>query len=183
MKFIKITALSVLMLTVAGAQAGIWDTISSAASSYFNQSTQPVAQPTQLGIPTAVGQTAEQNQIVAIQNNVTQIIAQVRQMVPAVTKAVTTQDFTSVLALAEPAKNVLTLGMSTAKSIQQLISTNPQDKGAVAGIIAQLNPVIKPLADQVRALANSAGFPKSFILNTIASGLEQVPTLLTTAIR
>ena len=71
--------------------------------------------------------------------------------------------------------------MSTAKSIQQVVAANPQIKGVIAGLINQIAPVIAPLANQIRTLAASSGWGTSFVLKTIASGLEQIPQLLNQA--
>ncbi|CAN5121054.1 hypothetical protein BH09DEP1_BH09DEP1_1650 [soil metagenome] len=178
MKFNKVIALSIAMLTVAGAQAGWLDQIGGMLGTQ-----QPAPTPVQLGQVPLAGQSTEAASIATVKNNVTQIIAKVQAMIPAVTAAVTTQNFSNVAALAAPAQELLALGMSTAKSIQQLVATYPQDKGVIAGIVSQLNPVIAPLAAQIRTMAASAGFGSSFVLKTIASGLEQVPALLTSATR
>lgn len=199
MKFTKIAVLSITLLTVAGAQAGWLDTLTGnqpaatatqpATNDWASQlgglfgGQQPAQTPAQLGIPNYAGQSNETAAIAQIRQNISTMIAKVQQMAPAITNAVTQKDFTSAAALAAPAKDLLTLGMSTAKSIQQLVAANPNAKGVVAGLVNQLTPAIAPLAAQIRTMAASAGWGTSFVLKTIASGLEQVPQLLTQAIQ
>lgn len=202
MKFTKIAVLSITLLTVAGAQAGWLDTLTgnstatatatqpatndwaSQLGGLFGQSQKPAQAPTQLGLPPVGAQTSnEAAAIASIRQNIATMIAKVQQMAPAITAAVTKKDFSSAAALAAPAKDLLTLGMSTAKSIQQLVASNPNAKGVVAGLVNQLTPAIAPLAAQIRTMAESAGWGTSFVLKTIASGLEQVPQLLTQAIQ
>lgn len=176
MKFTKLAVLSIALLTAAGAQANWLDSLVGNPT--------PAATPAQLGLPAAGAQTSNEAAAVAgIKQNIAAMIAKVQQMAPAITNAVTNKDFTSAAALAEPAKDLLTLGMSTAKSIQQLVATYPDTKGVVVGLVNQLTPAIAPLAAQVRTMAASAGWGASFVLKTIAAGLEQVPQLLTAALR
>lgn len=198
MKFTKVIALSIALVTVAGAQAAGWlDTLTGtpqvqvpaqqpASGGWMDQlgglfGQKPAPAPAQLGqlpvgsVPTqaaAVGQ---------IRQDLNAIIAKVQEMAPAITTAVTNKDFTSAAALAGPAKDLLTLGMSTAKNIQQVVAVNPQAKGVISGLVGQLSPMITPIAAQIRTMAASAGWGTSFVLKTIASGLEQIPQLLTQA--
>lgn len=198
MKFTKVIALSIGLLTVAGAHAGWLDTLTgntasvpaqqpAAGSDWMSQlggmfGQQPASTPTQLGLPPVGAAPSNQAAAIAgIQQNISAIIAKVREMTPAITAAVTNKDFTSAAALAAPAKDLLTLGMTTAKNIQQVVAANPQVKGVVAGLVNQLSPMIAPVAAQIRTLAASAGFGTSFVLKTIATGLEQIPQLLNQA--
>lgn len=197
MKFTKIIALSIALLTVAGSQAGWFDTSTGDAVSAQQQPAsggwmdqlggmfgqKPATQPTQLGQPPITAPSNQATAIAAIQQNIAAIIAKVREMTPAITAAVTNKDFTSAAALAAPAKDLLNLGMATAKNIRQVVATNPQAKGVVAGLVSQLSPILIPVAAQIRTLAASAGFGTSFVLKTIATGLEQIPQLLTQAIQ
>lgn len=197
MKFTKVVALSLALLTVAGAQAGWLDSITGntttavptqqqTGGSWLDQlgglmGQKPAAAPAQLGQAPIAGQTTQAAGIAAIQQNVSAIVAKVKEMAPAITKAVTNKDFTSAAELAGPAKDLLTLGMSTAKSIREVVAANPQLKGVIAGLINQITPIITPVANQVRTMAASAGWGTSFVLKTIASGLEQIPVLLNQA--
>jgi hypothetical protein len=198
MKFTKVLALSIALLTVAGAQAGWLDTLTGNTNTTSVPAQQPVAggwmdqlggmfgqqpatAPAQLGQPPIAAPSNQATAIAAIQQNISAIIAKVREMTPAITAAVTNKDFTSAAALAGPAKELLTLGMTTAKNIQQVVAVNPQAKGVIAGLVSQLTPMITPVAAQVRTLAASAGWGTSFVLKTIATGLEQIPALLNQA--
>ncbi|GMU19084.1 MAG: hypothetical protein AMXMBFR12_02760 [Candidatus Babeliales bacterium] len=199
MKFIKVIALSIGLLTVAGMNAEGWlDNLfgtgqqaqtqqqSTATNDWMNQlgglfGQKPAPAPAQLGQAPMGAQTEHANKIASIQQNVGAIIAKVREMAPAITTAVTNKDFTSAAQLAGPAKDILSLGMTTANDIRQVVAANPQVKGVVAGLVNQLSPVIAPLAAQIRTMAASAGWGTSFVLKTIASGLEQVPQLLNQA--
>lgn len=197
MKFTKVIALSIALLTVAGAQAAGWlDTLTGTPSVPAQQ--QPVAggwmdqlggmfgqkpatAPAQLGQAPVGSIPAQAAAVGQIRQDIQAIIAKVTEMAPAITAAVTNKDFTSAAALAGPAKDLLTLGMSTAKNIQQVVAANPQAKGVIAGLVSQLTPMITPVAAQVRTLAASAGWGTSFVLKTIATGLEQIPALLNQA--
>ena len=64
----------------------------------------PAAAPAQLGQAPIAGQTAQAAGIAAIQQNVSAIVAKVKEMAPAITKAVTNKDFTSAAELAGPGK-------------------------------------------------------------------------------
>jgi hypothetical protein len=197
MKFTNVFALSIALLTVAGAQAGWLDGLTGASTASAPAQTQasggwmdqlggmfgqqPASTPAQLGQPPIAAPSNQATAIAGIQQNISAIIAKVREMTPAITAAVTNKDFTSAAALAAPAKDLLTLGMSTAKNIQQVVAANPQAKGVIVGLVNQLSPMIAPVAAQIRTLAASAGFGTSFVLKTIATGLEQIPQLLNQA--
>ncbi len=198
MKFSKFIALSIGLISVSGMNAGWLETLTGAQQTQsqqpaanadwmsqlgglFGQSQKPAAAPTQLGIPSYAGQNPQVAGISEIQQNIAAIVSKVREMAPAITTAITNKDFTSAAALAAPARDLLTLAMSTAKSIQSVLASNPQLKGVVSGLVAQLTPMINPVAAQIRALAQTSGWGTSFTLKTIAAGLEQVPQLLNQA--
>lgn len=202
MKFTKLIALSIALITVSGAHAEGWlDSLlgtgqqvqtqpaqtqtsndwMSQLGGLFGQSQKPA--PTQLGLPPVGAQSSQAAGIASIQQNISAIIAKIREMTPVITTAVTNKDFTSAAALAVPARDLLTLGMSTAKNIQQVVAQNPQTKGVISGLVNQLTPMITPLAAQIRTMAASAGWGTSFVLKTVAAGLEQIPQLLNQAAR
>lgn len=198
MKFTKVIVLSIGLLTVAGMNAEGWlDTLLGAGQQVQTQQStttsdwtkqlgellgqRPASAPAQLGQAPLGAQSEHAKKIAAIQQNVGAIIAKVKEMTPAITAALTNKDFTSAAQLAGPAKDILSLGMTTANDIRQVVAANPQVKGVVAGLVNQLTPVITPLASQIRTMAESAGWGTSFVLKTIASGLEQVPQLLNQA--
>lgn len=197
MKFTKVIVLSLGLLTVAGAYSAGWlDSLTGntaavpaqkqTSGSWFDGllgGQKPAAAPTQLGMPAVGSVPAQAAEVGAIRQNITAMISKVQEMAPAITKAVTNKDFTSAGELAGPAKDLLTLGMSTAKSIQQAVAANPQMKGVFSGLVNQLTAVITPVAAQIRTISESAGWGTSFVFRTIASGLEQIPQLLNSAIQ
>ncbi len=197
MKFTKLIALSFVLVSVPGIHADWLGALTgsqparsgqsantdwmSQLGGLFGQSQKPAPSPSQLGIPSYAGQTPQVAGINEIQQNIAAMISKVREMAPAITTAITNKDFTSSAALAAPARELLTLAMTTARSIQSVLGSNPQLKGVVSGLVSQLSPMINPVAAQIRALAQNAGWGTSFTLKTIAAGLEQVPQLLNQA--
>lgn len=198
MKFTKVIVLSIGLLTVAGMNAEGWlNTLlgtgqqvqtqqSTTTSDWTKQlgellGQRPASAPAQLGqapLGTVPAQAAE---LGTIRQNIAAIITKVQEMAPALTTALTNKDFTSAAQLAGPVKDILSLGMTTANDIRKVVAVNPQAKGVLIGLVNQLSPMITPLATQIRTMAESAGWGTSFVLKTIASGLEQVPQLLNQA--
>lgn len=201
MKLTKIIALSIALITFTGVHAGWLDDLlgtnqpaqaqsqpQQAQNDWVTQlrgmlgeAQKPAAAPAQLGMPAVGTVPAQAAEVGAIRQNIATMISKVKEMAPAITVAITNKDFTSIAKLAEPAKDILSLGITTAKSIQQVVAVNPQMKGVVVGLVNELNPMITPLVAQIRSMAETAGWGKRFILKTIASGLEQVPQLLNAA--
>lgn len=200
MKFTKVFALSVALLTVAGVQAAGWlETLTGTQQvqvpaqqpasggwmdelgGLFGQKPAPV--PAQLGQAPVGSIPAQAADIGALRQNIAAIVAKVQEMVPALTTAITNKDFTSVAALAGPAKDLLTIGMSTAANVQKVVAANPQAKGLVAGLINQLNPIIAPVVAQLKSLQAdpNLGWFAGLGVKAVTAALEQLPQLLNQA--
>lgn len=199
MKFTKVVAFSIALLTITGAQAGWLDglTDTSAATAPAQTETsggwmdqlgglfgqKPAPAPTQLGLPPVGSVSTQTADIGALRQNIAAIVAKVQEMVPALTTAITNKDFTSVAALAGPAKDLLTLGMSAAATIHKVVTANPQAKSLAVGLINQINPIIAPVVAQLNKLQAdpNLGWFAGLGVKAVKAALEQLPQILSQA--
>lgn len=200
MKFTKVIALSIGLLTVSGMNATSWyDTLfgtqqpvqtqpantdwMSQLGGLFGQSQKPAPAPTQLGLPPVGSVPSQAADIGALRQTLAAIVAKVQEMVPALTTAITNKDFTSVAVLAGPAKDILNLGMSAASNVQKVVAANPQAKGLVTGLINQLTPIITPIVAQLKNLQAdpNLGWFAGLGVKAVTVALEKLPAMLNEA--
>lgn len=173
MKFTKTIALSIALLTVAGAQADWLETI----SGYLGQGTAPASVPAQIQTGQATTDVAASGQVA---KNLETIKNTIVAMIPAVRDAVATKDVSKLAGLASQGKSLAT----SAQAIVSEIQSHPSIKSAFAANIQSVSGVVKMSADQIRTIGQSSDnfFVKNGV-KLLAFAIEQIPGLLQMALR
>lgn len=172
MKFTKAVALSLGLLVFAGAQAGWMDQV----NAYLNQTPAPVSAPAQFGQASNAATSS------TIATNLNTIKNTLLAMVPTIQQAVAAKNPAALVSLAPQVMMTLVpLVQSTVSELQAHPNLKSAFAATINGIMSTVN--IPAIAAQVRTLGAGSNFFVSGALSALATGLEQVPGLLQSALK